>query len=193
MLTKPISLRQSTAQCALALREPAREFTSLDARRFLAWYREREYRGRTPVPATVNKVLRECKRIFREAVACSLIRENPFGEIRQERTAQRPWHCINPAEYRKLIEASPSLRWQGLITLGYCCGLRLGKVLNLTWSDIDFERAQVRIVRKDASEHRFAWTPKDKDMRIVPLPSVGVSVLVELQLALLPAPKRKRR
>ncbi len=156
--------------------------TSLDARRFLTWYRKREYRGRTPAPATVNKMLRECKRIFREAVACSLIRENPFGEIRQERTAQRPWHCISPAEYRKLIGASPSLRWQGLITLGYCCGLRLGEVLNLTWSDVDFERSQIRVVRKDASEHRFAWTPKDKDMRIVPLPSLGVSVLVELQL-----------
>lgn len=32
--------------------------TSLDARRFLAWYREREYRGRTPAPATVNKAAR---------------------------------------------------------------------------------------------------------------------------------------
>jgi integrase len=157
--------------------------TSLDARRFLAWYREREYRGRTPAPATVNRIVRECKRIFREAVVCSLIRENPFGEIRQERTAQRPWHCISPMEYRRLIEASPSLRWRGMITLGYCCGMRLGEVLNLTWPDVDFEQNQVRVVRKNASEHCAAWTPKDKDMRIVPLPDQAVSVLVELQLA----------
>lgn len=157
--------------------------TSLDARRFLAWYREREYRGRTPAPATVNKVLRECKRIFREAVACSLIRENPFHEIRQEKVGQRPWQFISPTEFRKLIKSSPSLRWQGLITLGYCCGVRLGEVLNLTWSDVDFERSQVRIVRKIASQRRAAWTPKDKDMRFVPLPNLGVTVLVELQLA----------
>ncbi len=155
---------------------------SLDARRFLAWYREREYRGRTPAPATVNKILRECKRIFREAVACSLISENPFHEMRQEKIAQRPWQFISPTEFRKLIDSSPSLRWQGLITLGYCCGLRLGEVLNLTWSDVDFERSQVRVVRKDASERRAAWTPKDKDMRIVPLPNLGVAVLVDLQL-----------
>lgn len=159
------------------------KITSLDARRFLAWYRERKYRGRTPAAATVNKILRECKRIFGEAVACSLIRENPFHEMRQEKVAQRPWQFISPKELRKLIEASPSLRWQGLITLGYCCGLRLGEVLNLTWSDVDFERSQVRVVRKDASECRAAWTPKDKDMRIVPLPNLAVSVLVELQLA----------
>ena len=135
------------------------KITSLDARRFLAWYREREYRGRTPAPAKVNKVLRECKRIFREAVACSLTRENPFHEMRQEKVGQRPWQFLSPTEFRKLIEASPSLRWQGMITLGYGCGLRLGEVLNLTWSDVDFERSQVRIVRKDASEHRAAWPP----------------------------------
>jgi integrase len=168
---------------SLGRRMMVSKVTALDARRFLAWYRERPYRGRTPAPATVNRMLRECKRIFREAVVCSVIRENPFGEIRQERTAQRPWHCISPAEYRKLIGASPSLRWQGLITLGYCCGMRLGEVLNLTWSDVDFERSQVHVVRKDATDRRAAWTPKDKDMRIVPLPNLGVAVLLELQLA----------
>lgn len=157
--------------------------TSLDARRFLAWYREREYRGRTPAPATVNKVLRECRRILREAVACSLIRENPFHEMRQEKVGQRPWKFISPTELRKLIEASPSLRWQGMISLGYCCGLRLGEVLNLTWADVDFERCEVRIVRKSASERRAAWTPKDEDMRIVPLPDLTASVLADLQLA----------
>jgi integrase len=157
--------------------------TALDARRFLAWYRRREYRGRTPAPATVNRIVRECKRIFREAVSCSLIRENPFGEVRQEKTGQRPWHYISPAEYRKLIQASPSLRWRGLVSLGYCCGLRLGEVLNLTWPDVDFERNEIRIVRKSASERRSAWTPKDKEMRVLPLPEQAVSVLVQLQVA----------
>ena len=46
--------------------------TPLNARRFIAWYRERKYRGCTPASATVAKVVRECRRVFREAVACSL-------------------------------------------------------------------------------------------------------------------------
>ena len=157
--------------------------TALDARRFIAWYREHEYRSRTPAPATVNRIVRECKRIFREAAACSLIRENPFHEMHQEKVAQRPWHYVSPAEYRMLIEASPSLRWRGMISLGYCCGLRLGEVLNLTWHDVDFELSRVCVVRKDASEKRSVWAPKDKDMRIVPLPNQAVSILAELQLA----------
>ena len=62
------------------------KITSLDARRFVSWYRERKHRGRTPAPATVNKAVRECKRIFREAVDCSLIRENPFDEFARRRS-----------------------------------------------------------------------------------------------------------
>jgi integrase len=157
--------------------------TSLGARNFVAWYRKREHRGRTPAPGTVNKIVRECKRIFREAAACRLIHENPFQDLRQEKVGQRAWHYISPAECRMLIGASPSLRWRGMITLGYCCGLRLGEVLNLTWSDVDFERSEIRIARKNASEHRVAWSPKDKDMRVVPLPSLCASVLAESQLA----------
>ena len=156
--------------------------SSLDARRFVTWYRGRMHQGRTPAPATVNKMLRECRRIFREAVACSLIRENPFQGLRQEKVGQRAWHYISPTEYRELIKASPSVRWRGMIALGYCCGLRLGEVLNLTWRDVDFERCEVRIVRKEASLDRVAWTPKDKDMRILPLPDPAISTLAELQV-----------
>jgi len=166
----------------LGVRVIVNKVTTLDARRFISWYREREFRGRTPAPATVNRVLRECKRIFREAVACSLIRENPFDKMRQEKVGLRKWHFISPTEFRKLIEFSPSLRWQGIIMLGYCCGLRLGEVLNLTWSDVDFEQCQVCVVRKLASQTRTAWMPKDKDMRVVPLPSLAVNVLTELQV-----------
>ena len=70
-----------------------------------------------------------------------------------------------------------------MVTLGYCCGLRLGEVLNLTWLDVDFEQSRVRVVRKDASEHRNAWMPKDKEMRIVPLPNQAVSVIAKLQVS----------
>ena len=58
---------------------------------------------------------------------------------------------------------------------------RLGDVLNLTWSDADFEESRVRVVCKTASDRRAAWTPKDKDMRIVALPDQAVGVLAELQ------------
>jgi integrase len=141
------------------------------------------------VATTVNKVLRECRRILREAVSCSLIRENPFYGMQQEKVGQKAWHYISPGEYRMLIDASPSIRWRGMIALGYCCGLRLGEVLNLTWRDIDFERSAVHVVRKEALPGQVAWTPKDKDMWVAPLPDPAVSALTELQLIAVPGQK----
>jgi integrase/recombinase XerC len=70
-----------------------------------------------------------------------------------------------------------------MITLGYCCGLRLGEVLNLTWPDVDFEHGRVRVVRKVVSERQYAWTPKDKEMRVLPLPDQSLDSLAELQVS----------
>jgi integrase len=159
------------------------KITPLDARRFIAWYRARKYRGRSPAPATMNRIVRECRRIFREALTCSLIYENPFGGIRQEKVGQKVWHHVTTAEYHGLIDAAPSLRWQGMITLGYCCGLRIGEALNLTWTDADFERSRIRIAPKRVTAVHIAWTPKDKDVRIVPMPEQTAMLLAELQLA----------
>lgn len=61
------------------------KITPVDARRFLSWYGSRKVKRRRIATATVNKTLRECRRIFREAVDCQLIRFNPFEGIRQER------------------------------------------------------------------------------------------------------------
>ncbi len=158
------------------------KITPLDARRFVSWYRQRKYRDRSPAPATVNKLIRECRRIFREAVDCSLLRSNPFDRIHQEKVGKTGWQYVSPDHYRSLIAAAPSLRWRGMIDLAYCCGLRLGEILHLTWGDVDFEEQVVRVVRKPATGTTEAWTPKDKDMRLVPLPGEAVNVLPELQL-----------
>ena len=158
-----------------------RKVTSLDARKFISWYRQRKYRDRTPAAATANKLIRECRRIFREAVECSLIRSNPFDGIRQEKVGETGWQYVSVAHFRAMIAAAPSLRWHGMITLAYCCGLRLGEILHLTWADLDFDEQMVRVVRKPAAGTTEAWTPKDKGMRSVPLPSEAVNVLTELQ------------
>ncbi len=179
--------RQEHARTVKLLKErigkerPVNKITPLDARRFIAWYRERSPKDQPIAPATVNKLLRECRRIFREAVDCRLIRENPFNGIRQEKVSRNEWHHVTPEDYRKLIEAAPSLRWRGIIALAYCCGLRLSEILNLTWPDIDFEKEVVRVVAKRGKAGAEDWMPKDKDMRILPMPRPVTNVLTKVQ------------
>jgi integrase len=158
------------------------KITPLDARQFISWYRRRTTKGKPLSPATSNKVLRECRRIFREAVDCNLIRQNPFERIKQERVSEPPWHHVTPDEYQRLISAAPSLRWQGMIALAYCCGLRVGEILNLTWRDIDFAVGRLRVVAKRGEAEMLDWSPKDKDMRVLPIPAPAINLLTKLQL-----------
>jgi len=159
------------------------KITPLDVRRFLGWYRHRKTKGQVVATATANKLLRECRRIFREAVDCQLIRSNPFAGIRQERVSQPVWHHVSPDEYHRLLEAAPSLRWKGIIALAYCCGLRLGEILNLTWADVDFEAGMVRVIRKQGCREATDWEPKDKDARAVPIPKPVVDLLTSAQMS----------
>jgi len=157
-----------------------KRITALDARRFVSWYRKRNHNGRPLAPATVNKLIRECRRIFREAVDCGLVEGNAFLGIRQEKVGETDWHYVSPTEYHTLLDACPSVRWQGMITLAYCCGLRVGELLNLTWPDIDFESGRLRIVRKRPMVGQAEWTPKDKNMRVLPLSAEVMNVLTNL-------------
>lgn len=156
--------------------------TPLDARQFLASYRTRKRKGKPLSPHTGNKLLRECRRAFREAVDCGLIKVNPFAGIRQQRVAHIPWHHVTPSEFQRLLTAAPSDRWRGKLALAYCCGLRLGEILNLTWADVDLVGRTVRVVAK-RGEDTEDWTPKDKDMRLIPLPSPAADALTKLKSA----------
>jgi len=156
--------------------------TPVDARRFISWYTSRKVDDQPVSPATVNKVLRECQRIFREAVDCSLIRVNPFRGIRQQKVGQADWHFVTPSEYQSLLRACASDCWRGIVSLAYCCGLRLGEILNLTWADVDFGETMVRVTSKRGSGSTEAWTPKDKDSRVIPAPKSVLDLLTRLQV-----------
>lgn len=156
--------------------------TPLDARQFLAWFRTHNGKDKPLAPNTVNKMLRECRRFFREGVDCGVIKSNPFAGIRQQRVAQTPWHHVTPAEFQRLLTAAPSDRWRGKLMLAYCCGLRLGEILNLTWADVDLVGKTVRVAAKRGKDV-VDWTPKDKDMRLVPLPKPAVEALTKLKTA----------
>ncbi|MFQ5464143.1 MAG: tyrosine-type recombinase/integrase [Phycisphaerae bacterium] len=161
---------------------PLHRIMPLDARRFIAWYRKRKVRGKPVSPATVNKVLRESRRFFREAVDCQLIKTNPFTGMRSTKVPEVPWHHVTPTEFHTLLDSASSARWQGIVALAYCCGLRLGEILNLTWSDVDLATKTVRVVAK-RGELAEDWAPKDKDMRVVPLPTPACVVLTKLWMA----------
>ena len=134
--------------------------------------------------ATVNKDIRTLKRIFNLAIEPrGYIREdcNPFAKIKQRKLTPKTIRYLSTKEYHALIENNDKLWWKAFISVAYCCGLRKGEILNLTWSDVDFINQLIHVRAKEKSKDNLAWESKTHENRSVPMPEQTAQHLANLQ------------
>ncbi len=135
-------------------------------------------------PATVNKDIRTLRRIFNLAIdPRGYLKEgrNPFVKIKQRKKTLKPVNYLSIEEYHTLLKSTDDLWWKAFISTAYCCGLRRGEILNLTWNDIDFENQYIKVSPKKNGEQTIEWEPKDHECRIVPMPDEVTQLLADLQ------------
>jgi len=134
--------------------------------------------------ATVNKDIRTLKRIFNLAIEPrGYIREdrNPFAKIKQRKLTPKTIRYLSTKEYHALIENNNRLWWKAFISVAYCCGLRKGEILNLTWNDVDFINQLIHVRAKERSKDNLAWESKTHENRSVPMPEQTAQHLANLQ------------
>ena len=134
--------------------------------------------------ATVNKDLRTLKGVFNLAIEPRGYLEegcNPFANIKPRRLAPKPPTYVALEDFQRVFYKARKLWWKAFLALAYTSGGRRDELLNLTWSDIDFETQIVRFAPKQASTDVLAWEPKDHHIREVPIPSETLQLLVNLQ------------
>ncbi len=135
-------------------------------------------------PATVNKDIRTLKAIFNVAInpRCYLPEgSNPFEKIKQRKLAEKDPRYIAPEEFAEIFKAAGNLWWQTFLSVGYTTAGRRDELLNLTWSDIDFENQNISFSPKDASKKILSWEPKDHESRTIPIPEEVASLLAKFQ------------
>ena len=88
---------------------------------------------------------------------------------------------VGREEFRAILRRANDVLWQALLLTIYTIGLRLREAMNLTWADIDFEKEQLHVARKDAGELVQAWEPKDYEIRTIPLPEQAINAQTALQ------------
>ena len=98
-------------------------------------------------PSTVVKKLKEIKCIFETAVRRSQLDKNPLAHIKMPKYSTSEIHVFSEAECNRIARAAQDLvcqrkdeevvRWDLLVLVGLCTGMRRGELLNCTWSDID--------------------------------------------------------
>lgn len=136
-------------------------------------------------PATANKELRTLRRVFNLAILRRYLPRdgNPCVGLQMLKVApQRPAY-IRPGEFVAIFRHAHDRYWRTFLTTIYSSGIRLREAMNLTWQDVDFAAGHLHVTRRTASGWVQAWTPKDHEMRTIPVPPQVIGLLTALRAA----------
>lgn|SRR5574340_804440 len=128
-------------------------------------YKNRRYAAGLK-PASINRELATLKKAFNLAVKeWEWCRENPVARVSMEReNNQRDRWLSHEEEAQLLAGCAPWLH--DLVTVALHTGMRMGEILALTWSTVDFNRRTVTVLRS-----------KNGERRTIPVNDTALSVL----------------
>jgi integrase len=103
---------------------------------------------------SVNKDIRTLRGVFNRAIEPRhYLAEgtNPFASLRERRMTCDPPKYVSAQDFQKILTVCKSAWWRTFLTLAYTCGGRRDELLNLTWTDVDFEEQTVGFLPKRAA------------------------------------------
>lgn len=125
--------------------------------------------------------------ILNTAVEWNLLLNNPAERIRRPRVEQRETLSLDDdevAEMLTLLESAP-LKYQAAVYIAVFGGLRLGEVVALKWSDIEFQSGKLSVTKARqyiSGIGNFEKAPKtESSKRELKLPKKAIAKLAELQ------------
>ena len=142
--------------------------------------------GRGLRPNAVRSYLKAVSCVFGWAEVRELVERNPFDKYRLPRYQEGEIHIFSQAELYDIIAAAPTERWRTILMTAISAALRRSELLNLTVSDIDFDKETIKVQNKHESDSCWEYTTKNYQCRTVPLNSQASKLLIGL-LAELPA------
>lgn len=117
------------------------------------------------LPQTVNKHLVALRRMLQIAVDWGRLDHMP--KIKLLRETLPSFVFLSPEECARLLEDWTSYRCREMVLVALRTGMRIGEILALDWSDVDFDRALVT-VRRNVSDGVLC-SPKNNKERHIPL------------------------
>ncbi len=106
---------------------------------------------------------RTLKAAFNKAIAWNYLSENPLKKIKVPKIAKAFPVFISVAEYQIILNNTKDDYLKNIYTAAFYTGMRLGELLNMKWSWIDFEQNLIKVQNSDT------FTTKSKKDRIIPI------------------------
>jgi integrase len=120
-------------------------------------------RAQSVKKSTVNIELRHLKAAFSKGVQWGYIEKNPFGQVRPFRIPESAPLFFAEAEILNLLKSIEEHWLKEIVIFAMNTGVRIGELINLEWSDIDFGKRVIQISQKDD------FTTKSKRERLIPM------------------------
>lgn len=118
-------------------------------------------------PKTINNHLALLRKALRVAVEWELLATAPL--MKTLRVIQRPPKFLDPQQAFRLLQAATG-KWRLMILTALHTGMRLGELIALRWSDVNFDVGHIMVTRSDW--RGVVGTTKSHRGREIPLSSV---------------------
>ncbi len=135
---------------------------------------------------TKRLILAVFSEILSHAVHAEVIAINPVGTLERKhrpRQAKLPPRILGEGEYASLLAGCRDRQWlKDMIAVTLHQALRIGEVVALRWSDIDWDAGTLTI-RRAVDKHGTFGTPKGGKEATIPLTAEARKVLARLWMA----------
>ncbi|MBN3038478.1 MAG: site-specific integrase [Candidatus Omnitrophica bacterium] len=142
------------------------EITTLDIEKF------KTERCKEVSHATVNRNLAVLRSMFSRAVEWKKLTENPGKPVKLFKLNNQRLRYLEEDEMKRLLDACTG-HTKPMVIVALLTGMRRGEILSLKWTDCDFKRDVIRLVKT-----------KNNETRTIPMNSKVKSTLIRV-------PKRK--
>lgn len=155
------------------------QLQSLTVDQVQALYDRKQQEGMAP--ATIRYLHRILSAALKDAVKWKRLSFNVCEYVTLPRLSKQTMHALDQEQAKQLLAVAKGGRFECLLTLALVTGMRLGELLALRWSDINFEREWLQVCHTVAYIQGFGLVetePKtDSSRRTLVLPQVALTAL----------------
>jgi integrase/recombinase XerD len=150
--------RDTIARMIEKVDSPIRKITTEDMRAYLSDYQNMNHCGK----ATVDNIRRNISSFFSWLEEENYILKSPMRRIHKIKTNQKVKEVISDEEIERLRDTCSCRRDLAIIDLLYSTGIRVGELVNLNVSDVDFEARECVVFGKGGKERKVYFDAKAK-------------------------------
>ncbi len=156
---RTISYYRATIEKMLQhMEQPIRKITTEDMRNYLSEYQK----WNSCSKVTVDNVRRNISSFFSWLEEENYILKSPMKRIHKIKTNQQVKEIISDEDIEKLRDRCSYKRDLAIVDLLYSTGIRVGELVNLNISDVDFEARECIVFGKGGKERKVYFDAKAK-------------------------------